>query len=251
MDSLHEYFSDSASRLHLTCERFDLFTDKLGDVLEIGPFFGYVPFILRNQATSYTVLEGNDPAIYPLLPLYEKAGIETSTVDFFDHFGPVRGASQKLPFPDTSFNKIICWETMEHFNFNPVKFVRELLRVLKPGGQVLITVPNRASFQSLFNQVFGRMELNSINAYYQFENYQSDGKNAFYGFHWREYSKNELVALFLKAGFEVPKSGLITVFHDSGEYGLVRRTARVCMNFLTQFLPRYATNVYMVASKPK
>lgn len=251
MDSFHGYFIDSAPRLHLSCEQFGLFEGSLGDVLEVGPFFGYIPFLLRNRATSYTVLEGNDPACYPLLPLYKKADIGISCVDFFDIFGPVRGATQRLPFPEASFDKIICWETMEHFNFNPVKLVRELLRVLKPGGQVMITVPNRASFQNLFNQVFGRMELHSINDYYTFENYVSDGKNAFYGFHWREYTKNELFRLFSKAGFEVPKSGTLTVFHDNGKHGPVRLIARKLMQLVTQLLPRYSTHVYMLANKPK
>jgi SAM-dependent methyltransferase len=45
---------------------------------------------------------------------------------------------------------------MEHFNFNPVKFVREFRRVLKPGGKAYINVPNNASFQNLVSLIFGR-----------------------------------------------------------------------------------------------
>jgi len=146
LDTLHGYFTQHAVRLHATCEQFGLFSGNLGDVLELGPFFGYVPFFLRKNASSYTILEGDDPAVYPLIPVYKQHSIAFAFADFFDLFGPVHSASHRLPFPDDSFDTILCWETMEHFNFNPVTFVRELRRILKPGGKVCITVPNKASF---------------------------------------------------------------------------------------------------------
>src|SRR6185295_10763942 len=111
----------------------------LGNVLEVGPFFGYLPFLLRPASSAYTVLEGDDPVVRPLERLYQERAITLSYVDFCELFGPDRSAAHRLSFPDASFDTILCWETMEHFNFNPVKFIRELHRVLKPGGRVCIT----------------------------------------------------------------------------------------------------------------
>ena len=128
-------------RLHRTCELFGLFSNHLGNVLEIGPFFGYTPFLLRKQSSAYTVLEGNDPVVRPLESIYRQQDITLNYVDFFELFGPTRSAPHQLPLADATYDTILCWETMEHFNFNPVKFVRELHRVLKPGG-VFVIVPN-------------------------------------------------------------------------------------------------------------
>jgi hypothetical protein len=102
LDGIHGYFRSHATRLHRTCELFGLFSERLGDVLEIGPFFGYTPLLLRPQSSSYTVLEGNDPVVRPLEPLYERHKIALTYVDFFEMFGPTRSAPHQLPLADSS-----------------------------------------------------------------------------------------------------------------------------------------------------
>jgi methionine biosynthesis protein MetW len=46
-----------------------------------------------------------------------------------------------LPYPDASFDAVICLEVLEHL-VNPETVAREIRRVLKPGGRALISVPN-------------------------------------------------------------------------------------------------------------
>lgn len=55
----------------------------------------------------------------------------------------VEGSLLALPFPAGSFDYIICTEAIEHTP-DPAKAVSELCRVLKPGGTLVLTVPNRA-----------------------------------------------------------------------------------------------------------
>jgi SAM-dependent methyltransferase len=247
-ETLHKYFCSHAARLFRACELFGLFS-TLGDVLEIGPFFGYTPFVLRPYSSSYTVLEGDDPTAYPLDPLYQRHAIALSYIDFFELFGPTASATHKLSFPDSSFDTILCWETMEHFNFNPVRFVKELHRVLKPGGRACITVPNKASFQSLIALASGRREKGLIDGYFTFENYQAKGKTVFYGFHWREYSAPELLHLFTRANFKAQACGTFTAFRDEEPVGLGRKLARSLSLAGTSLFPRYGTNVYLNAIK--
>ena len=52
----------------------------------------------------------------------------------------VVGDIHKMPFPDASFDAVICKSVLEHVE-NPVAAVRELYRVLRPGGVGLIYVP--------------------------------------------------------------------------------------------------------------
>jgi len=47
-----------------------------------------------------------------------------------------------LRFPDNYFDKIVCTEVLEHIEEDE-KAIKELYRVLKPGGTIAITVPNK------------------------------------------------------------------------------------------------------------
>ena len=48
---------------------------------------------------------------------------------------------QKIPYEDASFDTVISCETIEHVP-NPRLAIRELARVLKPEGRLLLTTPN-------------------------------------------------------------------------------------------------------------
>lgn len=50
------------------------------------------------------------------------------------------GDALNLPFNDASFDKIICSEVLEHVK-DDEQGIRELVRVLKPGGALAVTVP--------------------------------------------------------------------------------------------------------------
>lgn len=54
----------------------------------------------------------------------------------------VVGSVLEIPFPDNTFDVVVCTEVIEHTP-NPRKAVTELCRVLKPGGILIITVPNQ------------------------------------------------------------------------------------------------------------
>jgi len=53
----------------------------------------------------------------------------------------VVGSALDLPFPDNVFNFVLATEVIEHTP-NPERSIEELTRVLKPGGTLLLTVPN-------------------------------------------------------------------------------------------------------------
>jgi SAM-dependent methyltransferase len=59
------------------------------------------------------------------------------------------GSLTALPCPDAAFDRALCLDVLEHLSFDdqPLAFA-ELHRVLAPGGELLVSVPNLAHLQS-------------------------------------------------------------------------------------------------------
>ena len=55
--------------------------------------------------------------------------------------GPLEAAH----FPDDTFDAVTLWDVLEHLH-DPLASLRELRRILKPGGALFVRVPNAASY---------------------------------------------------------------------------------------------------------
>lgn len=68
--------------------------------------------------------------------------------------------SAPLPFVAESFDAVLCLEGVEHL-VNPVSYIQELARIVRPGGHVVLSTPNVMNFWSRLHFLF-------TGAYYQF-----------------------------------------------------------------------------------
>jgi SAM-dependent methyltransferase len=69
------------------------------------------------------------------------------------------GSLVELPFVDQAFDRALCLDVLEHLPFHeqPIA-LSELFRVLRPGGELIVAVPNLAHLQSRVHfLLYGRL----------------------------------------------------------------------------------------------
>jgi SAM-dependent methyltransferase len=61
------------------------------------------------------------------------------------HAAYLRGALTSLPLPDECADLVVSFQVLEHI-WTPADCLRELARICRPGGTVVLTTPNRLTF---------------------------------------------------------------------------------------------------------
>ena len=74
--------------------------------------------------------------VKPYYPFFADGASEFVGVDVDNPGADLEGAAESLPVPDASFDLVLCTQVLEHTN-EPARAVRELRRVVAPGGRVL------------------------------------------------------------------------------------------------------------------
>ena len=91
-----------------------------------------------------------------LLGMKKQAGWETMGIEISPHAAAIArkhhldvftGTLEDANFPAAEFDAVTLWDVLEHLH-DPAGSLREIHRVLKPGGVIVIRVPNVASWDA-------------------------------------------------------------------------------------------------------
>jgi 2-polyprenyl-3-methyl-5-hydroxy-6-metoxy-1,4-benzoquinol methylase len=134
-------------RAHLDCYAscFDIFKPRpRGALLDIAAGAGYTSHVLNKMGFDVTATEINTAQ-------FIAEGVTVQPVDL----------NQGLPYSDAAFPNVLALEIIEHLEA-PSRFVREVARVLAPGGTAVISTPNITTIGSKVRFMFK----NEFNLFY-------------------------------------------------------------------------------------
>ncbi len=151
-------------------------------VLEAGSGEGYGANMIADVASHVIGLDYDASAVAHVRARYPRVEM-------------IQGNLASLPLDDASVDVVVNFQVIEHL-WDQSQFLRECLRVLRPGGELLISTPNRITF--------------------------SPGRDTpLNPFHTRELNAAELDELLVDAGFIV--ASMLGVHHGPDLRALDRK----------------------------
>jgi ubiquinone/menaquinone biosynthesis C-methylase UbiE len=131
-------------------ERIEALVPDRGRLLDIGTAAGSFMHVAARRGWEVAGCEPNKWLCEWGRKTY---GLEIQSGTLFDH-----------PYPDRTFDVVTVWDVLEH-TADPMKFLQECHRILKPGGLIVVNYPDIGSWIA---RVMGRrwLFLISVHLYY-------------------------------------------------------------------------------------
>jgi len=107
-----------------------------------------------------------------------------------------------LPIDNNKYDVVIFNELFEHLRINPNFTMREVYRILKPSGMLILSTPNLRSLKGIINFLIFNYAFSSENdVFKQYEKIDNLGHMG----HVREYTSREIIDFLDNSGFIVDK----------------------------------------------
>lgn len=155
-------------------------------VLDIGAHWLHQTSIYAREHMRVAALDLPDTLALPsVMAAAAELGITLYRNDSLERISALQAV------PQDHFDLVLFTEVVEHITFNPVAMWREIHRVTKPGGRIVVTTPNYYALRGRFWTV------RRLLARYGGGLDVADIVNLrTYAHHWKEYSMRELVRYF-------------------------------------------------------
>lgn len=128
---------------------------------------------------------------------------------------------EPLPFVSDSFDLVLMNELFEHLRINPIFTCSEALRVLRPGGKLMLSTPNLWSLRGIFRfLVLRRAYAACGDPFEEFSKLTTIGHMG----HVREYTPREVADFLTKLGFDIDR----IIYRGRSRFVVERAITSVC-----------------------
>lgn len=214
--------------LSIHCERLAFDLDYMRELVEAGERvleIGALPFMLTlplmRRGYNVTALDKPTSEWDPAVPM--RLGLNHMACDL---------DIQPLPFKTNSFDVVLMNQVFAHLRVDLIGSMREILRVLRPGGLLYLSSPNLRSFRALAQLIFRGDACAFMGSVYY--NYSSLESHGFMG-QIRVYTPKEIADFLTAMNFRV--GGIIYrgKVHDGRLARFSNSAASVCPSFRPDF----------------
>lgn len=211
-------------------------------ILDIGIAYGFYDIALKDNydiAVEGIELPDNASSFCGMLETHD---IPVKQCDL---------AKQKLPYEDETFDVVIFSEVIEHLRVHPVLPLRDIRRVLKAEGCLVLTTPNVARLTNVLALLFGKNVFEDFKRELQPQGHITDSWT-----HIREYTLEELKSLIYLSGLKVDKVKMSRCWNgfqraNIGSNSRLRRLCALVDSAVTLFLPKYRACIMIRATKQR
>ena len=225
--------------------------DRPGALLDVGCFPGHTSLLAAAQGWSVVGVSRFDGVFLTaaFAERMKEQGIAVLNADV---------ERDRIPVGDETFDCVFFNEIVEHLPFNPFHALDEVWRVLKPGGRLVFSVPNFASFDHLW-------ALLRVRSFYpDLARPLEDAFHADIGQrHIREYTPGECRHLLEEQDKYLYRFAIERIVMDRSWDGIFYteqgeqpalskiRPGTVLRALVTRLCPRFRSNIVVLAGKPR
>jgi SAM-dependent methyltransferase len=185
------------------------------------------------------VITGQRAADIKVLGLFrEQLGIRIIEENFVE---------QPIPLADASVDVVTCFHSLEHWHNSPKRLFKEIKRMMRPGGVLVLVTPNAVNLRKRAYVLLGRNNFPDLCTWYE------DGDPVWRG-HVREPIIRDLRQLMEWNGFNIVATyGRNFIGRKSRALGFLPaplvNAAAVTSDVLMRFFPSLCSDIHVVGRK--
>lgn len=199
---LTSFWPETEERVHMTLDDVQRYCPPNSNrrVFDVGCFNGFLSFLSTRLGYEVHATDSFSPPAND--PILSQPGISYFASNL-NHLHPFP------EIPDGFFDVILLGEVIEHILNHPLGLMRDLARVLRPSGILILTTPNPSTVMNALRLLQDRSVLWGTEEFIEKPKFAGDKFIDYADIHYREFTKSDLEFLLTSSGLVREKSSYI------------------------------------------